>query len=401
MSDSSEPAEKSAAEKNDELNRIPIIIGMVGQLGSGKTSTLVYLSLLDAEKCLTCGHSIEEPKWHEGHEPRGKDIFTTIPLSDYAKQKYPHIASQWHLICSLGDFFLEQLELSQKQNFAPASRLCVLDEVSLLLPSRASMSAFYQIVSTFPQLSRKLGLQILFAAPLMSQVETRLRSLLDLGIVVEKCFMTDGSVYFKLHEYTFNATTTAIEAEHVEEISCDIVPEVWKCFSTTHIEPAVALDLIAQLKSALGKDTEKLGQQVVFTESIETIKKYFKERPKTAFDYIDISRTITEMRLDEIKAIVEELANNRFLQIVGEGRAKQYAYFPPGEEVAVDEGLDENEKKILAVFKGDEELTMRQALKKASVVHGVPLFRKLVHEGHLKPRRAWGKMHGIAVYSLA
>jgi hypothetical protein len=401
MSDSSElPAQKTAAQKYEELNRIPIIIGMVGQLGAGKTSTLVYFSLLDAEKCLACGHSIEEPKWHVGHEPRGKDIFTTIPLSDYSKTKYPHIAAQWHLITSLGDFFLEQLELSQKQNFAPASRLCVLDEVSLLLPARASMSAFYQIVSTFPQLSRKLGLQILFAAPLMSQVETRLRSLIDLGIVVEKCFMTDGSVFFKLHEYTFNATTTAIEGEHVEEIGWEIVPEVWKCFSTTHIEPAVALDLIAQLKSALGKDTEKIGAQIVYTESINTVKEFFRTRPKTAFDYIDISRTITEMRLDEIKAIVEELADARFLQIVGEGRTRKYAYFAPDTKIEVVPSCSPNEQKILDVFEG-EWLTMPQALKKAGIQNGAPLFRKLVHDGRLRTRRAWGKMHGIAVYSLA
>jgi hypothetical protein len=54
-------------------------------------------------------------------------------------------------------FFLQQLEQSQIHDFAPLSRLLLLDEVEALLPGRSSMTAFYQIVSMFPMLARKSG----------------------------------------------------------------------------------------------------------------------------------------------------------------------------------------------------------------------------------------------------
>ena len=81
-------------------------------------------------------------------------------------------------------------------------------------------------------------------------------------------------------------------------------------------EEIPADELISQLEALLGEDTEKLGNEVVYIESIERIKAFFKSHPGTAYDYIQISRDIEDMRLTEIQVVTKELADSRFVQLV-------------------------------------------------------------------------------------
>ena len=167
------------------------------------------------------------------------------------------------------------------------------------------------------------------------------------------------------------------------------------------IDPAINNEIISQLEAMLGIKTEKVGKEIVLTESLEQVRSFFRLHPGLSYTYIRIARELPSMRLSEIKAIIESLADHRFVQIVGnEDGHPAYAYLTP-EHSQVIEHDNPEQARILDVFKKGIKLPMGEALRrcKLNTMKGRTEFRKMVLAQKLMKTRDW-QHGGITVFYL-
>lgn len=289
-------------------------MAVCGDLGTFKTTFLMWWSLHDAEL--------------------GREVYSTIPLTGYAKQTYPEIASRYHLITSIHEFFLQRLKQAKGKPFEQWNDLLILDEAYILLPSRGSSAPANTMLAAIVELSRKLGLQLVYAAPLLSQVELRLRHLSELYIITEKRINRSGEAYAILHPFGADAVTTEIKAQRARILSHEECLKVWPCFGSTVIAPIESDTLIHQLEAYLG-----LGEDEAEPESIVAVRKFMAAHPNIPFDVVSLSNNpeFADIQIADIRNALRYLAEIRVLQIVeaGRGHTRQTFVFPQTKEARI------------------------------------------------------------------
>ena len=135
-----------------------MIIGIVGNVGSGKTLLATLAAITDCEE--------------------GKNIFANYKINfESSKGNKPEKVDIGKLVTWLNN---------GKYHFQLHEALLILDEAYAGLDSRVSSSPFSRYISYFLFQSRKLGYDIVFTCQLSSSVDKRLKNLCDLWIVAEQ-----------------------------------------------------------------------------------------------------------------------------------------------------------------------------------------------------------------------
>ncbi len=139
-----------------------MIVGFIGDIGGGKTASLVkevYIKYLS-----------------------GRKIFSNIKLNF----PYTHVSQEDLLEMASGGFNLQDGVL-------------VLDEIHIYLDSRTSMSKENRVITYFALQTRKVGVDLYYTTQYINQVDLRLRNLTNALI---ECYTQENSE--TKEKYTLN-----------------------------------------------------------------------------------------------------------------------------------------------------------------------------------------------------
>jgi len=191
------------------------VIGIVGNLGSGKSLLAVVAALFDLEV-------------------ENKQVFANFKLNyqtpDGRTAKFIDIGRLASWITRHG------------KQFAPNSALLVIDESYLGLDARNSNSLFNRLMSYFIFQSRKLGFGLIYTAQLASSVEKRLRNLTDVWVLAENKWEQHPETGEMVENFYYTAVTP--NNVHYFSIMHDEAMKFFPLYKTTQIikEPRASID---------------------------------------------------------------------------------------------------------------------------------------------------------------
>ncbi|MDA4126405.1 MAG: ATP-binding protein [Thaumarchaeota archaeon] len=369
-----------------EIPLSPLVV--VGQVGAGKTSALMYLALEDASN--------------------GRQVYSTIELKPDFAAAHPEISNNWHLVLDLPKLFRERLVAGVAKPYEAFVDLLVLDEVSILMPARQSMDRWELIVSNLGQMSRKCGFQLLMACPLLSGLDKRLRNLMDGYIIAAHDLDDRGRFYIILHVFYSDEVSTEVIEQGTETISPEELEIVWPAFESTKIQPIEADILINQLDSLLMAETESSTETEA--DAGKRVFVFLKSRPNQAFTLFELETEpeLKPVTLDNIKDAVEQLANYRRILLVKKGRGfrvetaycwvdAQTQASPGGAQAAIEQAADPMLPKVLRLLSkkplAKDALLAQLSGNEDAASH----LRSYVRDGSIVSRRSYKAGAGYTV----